>query len=117
MKSNQYLGYIYLSLAILGAILPTIANFNFIMEYGRTFNIRLFIELANSNPASQSLTRDLAIGASAVMIWIVTESKRLDMKNVWFIVLSAITISFAFAAPLFLYFRERRLLEIESTST
>ncbi len=114
MSSRQILSFIYLFLAICGAILPTISNVNFILEYGRSFDIGLFLELANSNPASQSLSRDLAVGASAVMVWVTVESKRLEMRNVWVIYLTAITIAFAFAAPLFLYLRERRLLEIES---
>tara|TARA_B100000700_G_C14671771_1_gene681140 strand:- start:383 stop:715 length:333 start_codon:yes stop_codon:yes gene_type:complete len=105
---------IYLILALLGAILPTISNIHFYQAYGPGFDILEFIRLANINPASESLSRDLLIGSSAVFFWIVTESNRLKMKYLWLVFLSGFTISFAFAAPLFLFFREITLNEMES---
>tara|TARA_Y100001968_G_C19397034_1_gene738927 strand:+ start:1436 stop:1765 length:330 start_codon:yes stop_codon:yes gene_type:complete len=100
-------------LAILGAILPTLSNIEFIKYYGPGFDVISFISMANINPASASLSRDLFIGASAVTIWIVSESRRLRMKNLWIVLLSTFTIAFAFAAPFFLYLRELRLIELE----
>ena len=108
----KWLKWIYLLLAILGAVLPTLANIEFAKIYGPSFNIKLFIDLANNNPASQSLSRDLFIGASAVFIWIISESKRLEMKNLWIVIVSTFTIAFAFSAPLFLYLRELRIEEM-----
>ncbi len=103
-------------LAISGAVLPTLANIQFISDYGPTFDIKLFIDLANSNPAAQSLSRDLIISASSVTIWFFVESRRLQMKNLWIVVLSSFVIAFAFAAPFFLFLRERRLIEMSSES-
>ena len=74
-SSHHVLSFVYLSLAFLGAVLPTLANIQFIQQYGPVFDIKLFVELANSNPAAESLSRDLLIGASAVFIWIISESK------------------------------------------
>jgi hypothetical protein len=68
--------------------------------------------LANANPAAQSLSRDLLVGASAITIWIVVESRRLQMRHLWLVLLSSVTIAFAFAAPFFLFLRERRLAEL-----
>ncbi len=98
--------------AIAGAILPTLANIDFVLEYGPAFDIFEFIRLANINPASQSLSRDLFIGAGAVMVWIVSESNRLKMRNLWLVILSTFLVAFAFGGPLFLFLRERRLIEI-----
>ena len=115
LKDNKYvLSYLYLFLAVLGAILPMISNFNFAMEYGPSFDINQFIQLANANPAAESISRDLLIGASAVFIWIVNESKKLEMKNMWIIYVGTFLIAFAFSAPLFLFLRERRIIEINS---
>tara|TARA_Y100000589_G_scaffold143703_1_gene137164 strand:- start:1443 stop:1811 length:369 start_codon:yes stop_codon:yes gene_type:complete len=114
LKNNKYIiSYIYLILAILGAILPMISNFHFAYEYGFAFDIKKFIELANENPAAESISRDLFISASAVFIWIVNESKKLKVKNMWIIYLGTFLIAFAFSAPFFLFLRERRLIEIE----
>ena len=114
LKNNKYtLSYFYLLLAILGAVLPMISNFHFASEYGFAFDIRKFIELANQNPASESISRDLFISASAVFIWIVNESKKLEIKNMWIVYIGTFLIAFAFSAPIFLFLRERRLIEID----
>ena len=89
------------------------ANFDFAIEYGNTFDINHFIALANDNPASQSISRDLLVGATAVFIWIVNESKRLEIKNMWIIYFGTFLIAFAFSAPFFLFLRERRIIELE----
>ena len=113
LKDNKYiLSYLYLFLSILGAILPMISNFNFAMEYGSSFDIIQLIQLANVNPAAESISRDLLIGASAVFIWIVNESRKLKMKNMWIVYVGTFLIAFAFSAPFFLFLRERRIIEM-----
>ena len=112
LKQIKWLKWIYLFLAILGAVLPTLANIEFAKTYGPSFDIQLFLEMANNNPASQSLSRDLFVGSTAVFVWIISESKRLQMKNLWVVILTTFTIAFAFSAPLFLYLRELRIEEI-----
>ena len=94
LKDNkQKLSYLYLFLSFLGAVLPMLANFEFAREYGNSFDINNFISLANANPAAQSISRDLLEGASAIFIWIVNESKKLNMKNMWVVyILSLIHI-------------------------
>ena len=115
LKDNkQKLSYLYLSLSILGAILPMMANFDFAMEYGNSFDIKNFISLANANPAAQSISRDLLVGATAIFIWIVNESKKLNIKNMWVVYFGTFLIAFAFSAPFFLFLRERRIFEIEN---
>jgi len=103
---------LYLVLAIAGAVLPWLANLDYIQSYGSTFDLGLFVQLANDNPAAASLSRDLAIGATAVTIWMVTESRRLQMRGLGWVLLSCVTLAFACGAPLFLYLRERRLAEL-----
>ena len=103
---------LYLALAVAGAVLPWLANLDYMKAYPGSFDIGQFIALANVNPAAQSLSRDLAIGSSAVLIWIVAESRRLRMRGLWLVLLCTFTLAFACAAPLFLYRRERRLREL-----
>jgi hypothetical protein len=104
---------IYLALAIAGAVLPWLANLDFIRETNGAFDIGRFVAMASANPAAASLSRDLAIGATAVIIWMVRESKRLQMRGLGWVLLSYLTIAFACGAPLFLYLRERRLAELD----
>ena len=112
-SSRRWLCIVYLLFSIAGAIFPTLANIDFANEYGPGFDIARFIELANINPAAQSLSRDLSIAAGAITIWIVSEARRLKMKNLWLVIVGTFTIAFAFSAPLFLFLRERRLIELE----
>jgi hypothetical protein len=107
------MAWVYLALSLPGAILPWLANLEFIRTYGSAFDLGLFISLANVNPASQSISRDLAVGATAVTIWIVVESRRLKMRGLGWVLLGCITIAFGFGAPLFLHLRERRLAELK----
>ena len=109
---SPWLAWLYLGLAAAGAVLPWMANLDFINTYGASFDLSVFVILANANPAAQSLSRDLLVGASAITIWMVVESKRLQMRHLWIVLLSSVTIAFAFAAPFFLFLRERRLAEL-----
>lgn len=110
--SGSALSWLYLGLAIAGGILPWLANLTFIREHGASFDLGLFVRLANANPAAQSLSRDLLVGATAVTIWMVSEARRLRMRGLGWVLLSSFTVAFAFGAPLFLHLRERRLLEL-----
>lgn len=118
---KPWLAWIYLALAVAGGVLPWMANLDFIRDYGTSFDLKVFVDLANANPAAQSLSRDLLIGAAAVTTWMIVESRRLKMRNLWLVLFSSVTIAFAFAAPLFLFLRERRLAELarnaEASST
>ena len=111
-QRSPLLAWLYVALAVAGAVLPWLANLDYMHQYGSSFDLGLFVQLANANPAAQSLSRDLLVGASAVTIWMVSESRRLGMRHLWLVLLSSVTIAFACAAPLFLYLRERRLTEL-----
>jgi hypothetical protein len=104
---------VYLVLAVAGAVLPWLSNLDYIRESGGAFDIAQFVAQANANPAAASLSRDLGIGATAVVIWMVREARRLQMRGLPWVLLSCVTLAFACAAPLFLYLRERRLAELQ----
>ncbi len=107
------LSLIYLIFAVSGAFLTTIENIHFVQEYGPYFKIDKFIELANVNSAARSISRDLFVSAGAIFLWMSIEARRLQMKNFWIVLLGTFLIAFAFSAPLFLFLRERRLMELE----
>lgn len=106
---------VYLALAVAGAVLPWMANLEFMQLHGPSFDVGLFVQLANANPAAASLSRDLTIAATAVSIWMVSEARRLQVKGISWVLLSCVTVAFAFGCPLFLYLRERRLDELNRT--
>jgi len=111
-QQSTWIRYVYLGLAAAGAVWPWLANLDFIQQHGAAFDVGLFVQLANANPAASSLSRDLAVGASAVTVWMVVEGRRLGLKGLGWVLLSCVTVAFAFGCPLFLYLRERRLAEL-----
>ena len=115
-ERSRWLAPLYLALALAGAVLPWLANLAFMQQHGASFDIGLFVQLANANPAAASLSRDLAIAATAVTIWMVSEARRLNMRGLPWVLLSCVTVAFAFGCPLFLYLRERRLSELERSA-
>ena len=113
---GNILSWVYLLLAIAGAVLPWQANLDFIQSSGGAFELLKFVQDANINAAARSLSRDLLIGATAITIWIVAEAKRLHVRRWWISLIVCISVSFACGAPLFLYLRERRLVELNATT-
>jgi len=112
---RKVLPWIYLALALLGAVLPWRANLEFIAASGgQAFDLPRFIAHASSTAAARSLSSDLLIGASAVSLWICTEGPRLKIRAWWVAILVSFSVSFACGAPLFLFLRERHLLAQES---
>ena len=107
------MAWVYLALSIAGACLTWLATWDFIQTYGSGFDLGLFLSLANVNPASQFVARDLAVGATAVTVWMVLESRRLKMRGLVWVLLSCLLIAFGCGAPLFLHLRERRLAELQ----
>ena len=109
---KNYLQYFYLLIALLGASLTWLSNFEFMQIYGFNFNIKLFIDLANDNPAAESLSRDLLFTSIAIIVWMYSEVKRLDIKRFWLVLSCTFIVAIAFSLPLFLFLRERRLIEL-----
>ncbi len=115
-RKSSLISYVYLFISFLGAFFTIFSNIQFVKLYGPGFDIKYFITLATTNPASQSLTFDLLFLASAVFLWMIVEKRRLDINHFWIVVLGTFTIAIAFSAPLFLFLRERRILELENST-
>ena len=66
-------------------------------------------EWLGNPPATQSLQVDLLVVAVAAGVFIVIEGRRIGIRHAWvFLPLAAVTAA-AFAVPLFLALRERKL--------
>lgn len=94
----------YLVLAILGLIGTWTFNILAI-----TAGSDFFGEWASNGFATQSLQVDLLVLAVAIGIFLVVEGRRIGLRHAWlFLPLAAVTAA-AFAVPLFLALRERKL--------
>lgn len=98
----------YVALMLLGLTVPWVFNLEFIRAHGG-FSWMTFVAEAFTTPASRSVTVDIVIGSSAWMVWMVAEARRLGMRHWWVYIVLTFAVAFAFACPLFLFMRERRL--------
>jgi hypothetical protein len=73
-------------------------------------------DLFTSGPAVSSIAVDLLVAAVAGSILIIVEARRLGMRRGWLYVVAAGATAFAFAFPLFLAMRQRRLTQIARTA-
>lgn len=107
---------IYLLLAIVGLVMTWYYNLQFIQASGGSFDVAEFVAAGANNPASQSLSWDLAIACMAGLIWIFFESRRLGLRFFWVYIILAFTIAYAFAFPLFLFVRQGKLEAAENSA-
>ena len=114
---RKALPWIYLILAILGAVLPWRANLEFIAESSGSFDLQQFVADASATAAARSLGADLLIGATAVSVWICVEGPKQKIKGWWIAILLSFGVAFACGAPFFLFLRERHLQAQTSEST
>ena len=103
MSKTSPLMMAYLVLSISGLIIPV--YFNFIADWTSAENPRWrpIVDF----PVMSSFTADLFICASAAILFIVAEGRRIKMKNLWFYVVLSLVVAIAFAFPFFLFMRER----------
>jgi len=99
---------VYGVLALAGLVVPWIFNLQFIHAH-QGFTVSAFVAEAFSVPAARSIGADISIAATAWMIWMVGEARRLRMRHAWVYIVLVFTVAFAFACPLFLFMRERAL--------
>lgn len=99
----------YLVLAILGLIGTW--TFNVLAIAARRDYVGDWI---GSGPAVLSLTIDVLVAATASAVFMVVESRRIGMRRVWVYIVLIPLVALAFALPLFLAMRERRLTAREA---
>lgn len=100
---------IYAALAAVGLVATWYFNLRFMAESGGAFDIVAFVRAGYANSAASSLSNDLLVGCVTFLAWSFFEARRLAMKHWWLYVVLTFGVAFAFAFPLFLCVRERRL--------
>lgn len=96
----------YLTLCILGTILPYSQFIPFLIEHG--FDFQLFFEELFINRISSFFAMDLIVTSVILWVFIFVEGRRLEMKNLWIYIVSNLLVGVSLALPLFLLMRERK---------
>jgi hypothetical protein len=107
MKNAHYL---YLILSIVGGGFTFYFVFEGMMENKGTFDVISFVQSTwTTNPYAKSLSCDFWTGAITGTLFILIEGMRIKIKNLILYLLATVLIGFAFAFPLFLFFRHQKL--------
>lgn len=95
--------------ALAGAIVPWYFNIRFMVESEEALTPQRWVAEGFATTLAGSITSDFLIGTFPVLIWMVIEARRLKMRHWWVYIVTTFLIAFAFACPLFLMMRERKL--------
>ncbi len=101
--------WLFLSLAVFGAVLPLIVFAPFVMVNG--LSPKLFLEALWQTPVSRFFALDVLISALALFLFVHLEGRRLKMANLWVYVVCTLLVGVSLGLPLFLFFRELKMRE------
>ena len=102
--------WFFLALSIVGLVATWTFNLQFMRETGG-FDLAAFVQAGYANSAAASLSNDLLTGCVAFLVFSYFESRRIGLRHWWIFPVLTFGIAFAFAFPLFLFLRERRLAQ------
>lgn len=94
---------VYLALCIIGTVLPLAQFIPWLAEYG--FNMPLLIQQIAADRLSAFAWLDVLVSALALAVFVVVESRRLNMRYGW-LSLFGLCVGVSLALPLFLLMRE-----------
>lgn len=107
------IAWVYLGLALIGAVSTWGFNLAAFEEIGDGFTPMAFMKVGfEGSSMLGSLAADFWVGATTSILWIFVEGRRLKMRRLWLYFLLTFVVAWAFALPLFLFMRERRLLTL-----
>ncbi|MEM7015762.1 MAG: DUF2834 domain-containing protein [Pseudomonadota bacterium] len=102
----------YLTLAIIGGVVPYYFFFDFWSTQGTAIN--LFIQALFANSVSTAFAADLIIASIAFIVWSYQESQQRQIRYWPLFVIANLTIGLSFALPLFLWHRDKTINTAQS---
>lgn len=101
---------VFLVLCILGFVMPYSQFIPFLWENG--LDISLFLEQLFANHVSGFFGWDVIVSSVVLIIFIISESKRIGMKPTWLPIIATFTVGVSLGLPLFLYLRQLKLEQV-----
>jgi predicted exporter len=102
--------WLYLLLAVLGAVLPYSQFVPWLAAHG--LNFRLLFEELFSARVSAFFGLDVIVSALVLLIFIFREGAERKMRTLWLPVAATCLIGVSCGLPLFLYLRERQFARV-----
>jgi uncharacterized protein DUF2834 len=98
--------HVYLSLCVLGILLPYSQFLPFLQEHG--LNLRLIAEQLFANRISSFFGLDVIVSSVVLCVFVLVEGRRSGTRPLWLPLGALLTVGVSLALPLFLYLREAR---------
>ena len=102
--------YVYLILAILGAIIPLSEFIPFLNKNGLDFSILL--KQAFDNHISAFAWFDVIITVIVIVVMTVDLGKKSEVKHLWLPIVASFTVGASFGLPLLMFIRELQLRKV-----
>lgn len=99
--------YIYLILAILGAVIPLSEFVSFINENGLDFSILL--NQAFDNHISAFAWLDVIITVIVIVVMTIDFGRKSEVRHLWIPILASFTVGASLGLPLLMFMREQQL--------
>lgn len=106
MRQNRQLAAVYGLLAIIALVLTWSQNLAYFGGGGGLSAFPAFLRDAAVNPASRSVTFDIALVLYAAAVWMVFEGRRRRIPFVWAYVIGGLLVAISVTLPLFMAARE-----------
>jgi Terpene cyclase DEP1 len=103
MKTRHF----YLSLCVLGVLLPNAPFLRWVVDHG--LSPRLFVHDLFANGVSSFFGLDVLLSALVVCGFVLTEGRRLGLRQLWMPIAALCVVGVSLGLPLFLYQRQRHL--------
>jgi hypothetical protein len=98
---------LYLTLAIVGALLPLSQLVLFLVDHG--LDARLFVQQLFATPISRFFGFDVFVSALVSWVLVSVEGRRASIRQRWAPLLATVLVGVSLGLPLFLYLREVQL--------
>ncbi|MDO8378851.1 DUF2834 domain-containing protein [Phenylobacterium sp.] len=106
MRQNRQLAAVYGLLAVIALVLTWSQNLAYFGGGGGLSVFPAFLRDAAVNPASRSVTFDIALVLYAAAVWMVFEGRRRRIPFVWAYVIGGLLVAISVTLPLFMAARE-----------
>jgi hypothetical protein len=106
------MAYLYLGLALLGAVVPYSFLGQFLVAHG--LDLAEFRAQMSVNSVSSYFGLNMLLAALVTIMFILGEGRRLRMRGLWLPVLATVAVGVCCGLPLFLYLRRLSLERVVS---
>ena len=98
--------HVYLSLCVLGTLLPYAAFVPFLRQHG--LDLHEFAAQLFATPVSSFFALDVIVSAVVLWAFVFIDGRREGQRQLWAPIVASLAVGVSLGLPLFLYLRESR---------